>query len=141
MTSPCDRSNVQHQCNALGSARAICTVLAVLAATGLGYRLWRASTVGAVELLTAAGTAVLVVGALGTGWAVHVRKVRAEQQAEREAWDAARLRRQENLLDGEEDRALWGSVSALGSDEDTCAFGINVAVLAQYRQAWRQQAG
>jgi len=125
----------------LRSARAICTVLAALAATGLSYRIWRASTLGGVELLTAVGTAVLLIGALGTGWAMHIRTVRAQQQAERAAWVATSQRRQEMLLDGEEDRALWGSVPALGSDQDTCAFGTQVVVLDQHRRNWGRQAG
>lgn len=125
----------------LRSARAACTVLATLAAIGLSYRIWRASTLSAIDLITAVSTAVLTVGTLGAGWVMHIRKVRAEQRAERAAWATNIQRRQEVLLDGDEDRELWESTPVVGNDQDTCAFGTQVVVLDQHRREWGQQAG
>ncbi|MEV1321926.1 hypothetical protein AB0J14_38260 [Micromonospora arborensis] len=87
-----------------------------------------------------------VIAAIGCGYRIKARqleraKVAAEERAKYAEWDAARLRRQETLLDGDEDRELWASVPALGSDQDTCAFGTQVVVLDQRRRAWGQQAG
>ncbi|MET8265913.1 hypothetical protein ABZU92_18195 [Micromonospora arida] len=65
----------------------------------------------------------------------------AEQRAQVAELEAARLRRQETLLDGDEDQALWDSVPAAGSQDDTCAFGTQVVVLDQRRHTWGQQAG
>jgi hypothetical protein len=123
------------------------TVLTVLAAAGLAYRIWRATTLGLAETLTCIGTAAFVIGACATGWRLHVDKIRAEQRAERAErkaeraeWEAARQRRDETLLDGDEDKALWDSVPALGNEHDTCAFGTNVHALNQYRR-WQKEAG
>lgn len=71
----------------------------------------------------------------------EVAKEAAESRAQVAELEAARLRRQETLLDGDEDQALWDSVPALGSENDTCAFGTQVVVLDQHRRTWGQQAG
>ncbi|MEU8371257.1 hypothetical protein [Micromonospora tulbaghiae] len=56
-------------------------------------------------------------------------------------WEAAKARQQAEqaeLLDGDEDRALWASIPASGSDEDTCAFNAtNVVAINQFR-SWPQ---
>jgi hypothetical protein len=114
-------------------ARATLTTLAVLAAVLVSYRLRRASELGMTDLLTSTGALVLLVGAMGSAWCLHVRKLRA--RAEIAEWEAARARREDTLLDGEEDRALWDSIPAAASeiDADTCGIGLNVVALDQRR--------
>ncbi|MFI2577670.1 hypothetical protein ACH5AJ_36355 [Streptomyces rochei] len=128
-----------HRPPRLVAARAGLTTLFLLAAVGGVYRLTRASALGWYDLITSTSAGALLVGALTTGWAVHTRKLRA--RAEAAEWETARLRREASLLDGEEDRALWDSVLAAGSDDDTCAFGPNVRMFNHYRQGWQQRAG
>ncbi|PWR08549.1 hypothetical protein DKT68_15135 [Micromonospora acroterricola] len=87
-----------------------------------------------------------VVTAVGCGYRIKARrlerdKASAEKRAKYAEWENVRLRRQETLLDGEEDKELWDSVPAASNMEDTCAFGTQVVVLDQRRRPWGQQAG
>lgn len=121
-------------------------------AAGLLVALRVADLAGAITLATVEGFAVLTgflacgIAAAWCGYRIKARrleaaKAAAERRAKYAEWEAARLRRQETLLDGDEDRALWDSIPALGSEHDTCAFGKDVIVLAQRRHEWGQQAG
>ncbi|WP_327029681.1 hypothetical protein OG989_03945 [Micromonospora sp. NBC_01740] len=112
-------------------ASATLATLATLATVAVAYRLHRASELGTADLLSALTALLLLVGALVTGWRLQVRKLRA--RAEAAEWEAKRLRRADQLLDGEEDRALWDSVPATGVDADTCGIDANVVALSRYR--------
>lgn len=108
-------------------ARAVLTVLSLLAGAALTYRVWRASTFGVFEAATSLTTAALLTGAMGFGWAIHVRRVRAENAAE------ARQKVIDLNADDEADRALWDSIPPAKIDEDTIAFGQKVVPLDRYR--------
>ncbi|AXH89374.1 hypothetical protein [Micromonospora aurantiaca] len=93
----------------------------------------RQATYLILGLLTAATTKILGIRLI-IGRERYARHVAAQ-------WEAAKARRQAEqaeLLDGDEDRALWASIPAAGSDEDTCAFtATNVIAINQYR-SWPQ---
>jgi high-affinity Fe2+/Pb2+ permease len=112
-------------------ASATLAVLATLAAAAVAYRLHRASELGTADLLTSLAALLLLVGAMSTAWRLQVRKLCARAQAAE--WEAKRARREDVLLDGDEDRALWDSVPAASVDDDTCGIDANVVALSRYR--------
>lgn len=115
----------------LRRASATLTTLAIAAIAAVAYRLHRASELGTADLLSAITAALLLSGALITGWRLQVRKLRA--RAEAAEWEAKRLRRADQLLDGEEDRALWDSVAPATVEDDTCGIGLNVVAIHRFR--------
>ena len=114
------------------TTRAGLTALSLAAAAALTFRIERASELGWLESATSVGTALLVSATFAAGWRIHARKLRA--RAEAAEWETARLRRNETLLDGDEDQELWDSVPAAATNmEDTCAFGTVVVPINRFR--------
>jgi len=123
--------HTHHSRTRLRSARTAIIALATLAVVAVAYRIRRAAEMSVADTLTSIGAATCLAGAICAAWRLHVRKLRAEQAE----WLAARRRRQDTILDGDEDRQLWDSVPPKTIDEDTIAFGVNVVALNQYRRA------
>lgn len=88
-----------------------------------------------IDLLSILSAAASIGGAAAL-WCVHYW-VQAQKTARRAAAaerTVVELKRTVELLDGDEDRALWDSVPAAGSlEEDTCVFGKEVIALNQWR--------
>lgn len=104
-------------------------LFSVLAAALLGYRIIRAADVSVADAITSTITGLTLVGATATGAVVRLRELR--QRAEQAEQKVIQLR--DNLLEGDEDRALWDSVEPAADDEDTCKFGLNVIAINQAR--------
>jgi type VI protein secretion system component VasK len=112
-------------------ASATLAVLGTLATVAVAYRLHRASELGTGDMLTSLAALLLLVGAMSTAWRLQVRKLRDRAQAAE--WEAKRARREDVLLDGDEDRALWDSVPPASVNDDTCGIGLNVFAIHRYR--------
>lgn len=112
-----------------GHIRFARNTLAVIAVALLGYRIIRAAHVSTADAITSAITGVTLIGATALGYLAHVRTLR--DRAEQAEQKVVQLR--DNLLEGDEDRALWDSVEPASDDEDTCKFGLNVIAINQAR--------
>ncbi|MGN9802094.1 hypothetical protein [Micromonospora sp. L32] len=124
--------------------RNTCTAIAV--ALGVTRSVALAGFLHMPDWSIAASMVLFVITVPAAAWAAYqlrIRRILAEKQAAIAEKHAAEQRAvaaetrvvqlSEAVLSEEEDRALWDSIPAATSVEDTCAFGLKVVPINQYR--------